>query len=219
MSVLHVYLRAMKINRSQLTSARLYLTPRFLFGLALIITALFASLLISKGSQREIAIWRAERTLAPGTIIDQSAIAISSVVLHDDAGLYLSASAPILGSSVVRSIQAGELIPSSALSTDMDMTLKRVALSIPSATLPYALKSGEIVNIYSIPSQTNALRNEPSFQLRSSLVLSDIGIEGIEAGTRDIGGNSTITFLIPERFVETLLTAIIDHQIIIVKTR
>ena len=44
-----------------------------------------------------------------------------------------------------------------------------------------------------------------------------IGISGIETGVRDIGGNSTITFLVAEDDVEVLLTAMIDRQIMVVR--
>jgi hypothetical protein len=218
-----------------LKNLKFYLTPRFLGGLALIITALFASLLISQASSRTIAIWSTTTALAPGVIIEASSITQARVLLDHNSSVYLSAQAPIIGATVLRPIGAGELIPSEALTLSADPTMRRVALSISSALLPGGLTSGNIVDLYAIPadrtyqyspsgqysgsgqSSTFGAASESALNRRATLVLPGIGIATLDASARDIGGNTTVTLLIPQLLVDEVLSSLIDHQILIVK--
>ena len=196
---------------------RLYLTPRFLAGLALIISSIFAALLIRTSAERSTTVWSASQSLAPGAIVRESDIAPIQIRFSRGSSYYLSSKSSIAGSTVVRQILAGELIPASALSTESNQNLRRLALSFPMSSLPYQLRTGQLVDLYLLPREDPSRVPSDKGDLSSSLLISSVGIEGIESSAREIGGNSTITFLIPEPLVTRILSATIDHRLIIIK--
>ena len=196
---------------------RLYLTPRFLAGLALIISSIFAALLIRTSAERSTTVWSASQSLAPGAIVRESDIAPIQIRFSRGSSYYLSSKSSIAGSTVVRQILAGELIPASALSTESNQNLRRLALSFPMSSLPYQLRTGQLVDLYLLPSEDPSRPPIAKGDATSSLLVASVGIEGLESSAREIGGNATITFLIPEPLVTRILSATIDHQLIIIK--
>ena len=198
---------------------QLILTPRFLAGLALVISAIFGAILINTSAEQRTSLWSSTQALAPGEIIDGSKIREVGVDMGSETEFYFPATESIIGKSITRPIGLGELIPQGALSDLKDEQMRKVAVSLPSSTLPFGLQSGESVDLYTIPSQQNSFSQSVDALGRRSAepLLMKIGISGIETGVRDIGGNSTITFLVAEDDVEVLLTAMIDRQIMVVR--
>lgn len=200
----------------QFDELRLYLTPRFLFGIALIISAIFAVLLIRESSNQWINVLSATRSLSPGSVINEGDFTTVGIRATSGVDEYLDRSAPIIGATVLRAIGEGELIPSAALTTQSDPTMRHLALSIASGELPLRLGAGESVDIYAVPKETIAQQSKFENLQRAELLLADIGIDGIDRGSRDFGGNTTITFLIPDRYIERVLSASITSKLVIV---
>ena len=202
--------------RRQIDDARLYLTPKFFFGLSLIATALVAAIIINTSSQRTISVWRATEDLAPGSVISAEKIAPTKVLLPENAKNYLSTDAELVGTTVLRSISGDELIPAYSISNQVDRDFLRVPLSIPSSSLPFGLISGNVVDVYAIPASHTAI--SANINVKSAqLLIASVGIEGIDSNSRDLGGNTTVTLLVPEALVRIVLSGLIDQQIIVVK--
>jgi Chaperone for flagella basal body P-ring formation len=201
----------------RLEELHLYLTPRFLAGLALIISSIFAALLIRASGERWTSVWSAAENLAPGAIIRESDISPTKIKFSSNPSTYLAASAPIIGSTVTRPIESGELIPSAALSSDLDTSIRRVALSFSPSSLPFGLRTGELVDLYALPSEDVALRATDRVESTSSMVIGSVGIDGIDSTKGEIGGNVTVTFLVPEQLVYRVLNATINQRLIIIK--
>ena len=200
-----------------LDEMRIYLTPRFLLGIGLIISSLFAVLLIRSSSDRWVNVLSATRPLAPGSLIREGDFTEVSIRARDGLDKYLASSAPIIGSTVVRQIGDGEFIPSRALTTDRDPTLRHVALSFAATEVPFQTRPGENVDLYAIPRESPSQQSAAMSLSQSELILAGIGIDGMDTKSRDFGGNTSITFLIPDRYVARVLSASISSKLVIVR--
>ena len=187
-------------------------TPRYLLGLILIITSFISAFLISSASDRTITVWASSTDLAPGKIIEEKDITPVKVRLLSNAEQYLNASVEIVGTSVVRRIGAAELIPSFALSPQVDTSLQRVPIQVERLMSPVGLGAGDLVDIYGIPNQMASQSG-----VVSELILESVGIEEIDDSARELGGALGITLLVPDSLVSDLISTMSEFNFLLVE--
>lgn len=187
-------------------------TPRYLLGLILIITSFISAFLISSASNRTITVWASSTDLAPGKIIEEKDITPVKVRLLSNAEQYLDASVEIVGTSVVRKIGAAELIPSFALSPQVDTSLQRVPIQVERLMSPVGLGAGDLVDIYGIPNQMASQSG-----VVSELILESVGIEEIDDSARELGGALGITLLVPDSLVSDLISTMSEFNFLLVE--
>lgn len=187
-------------------------TPRYLLGLILIITSFISAFLISSASDRTITVWASSTDLAPGKIIEEKDITPVKVRLLSNAEQYLDASVEIVGTSVVRKIGAAELIPSFALSPQVDTSLQRVPIQVERLMSPVGLGAGDLVDIYGIPNQMASQSG-----VVSELILESVGIEEIDDSARELGGALGITLLVPDSLVSDLISTMSEFIFLLVE--
>lgn len=187
-------------------------TPRYLLGLILIITSFISAFLISSASDRTITVWASSTDLAPGKIIEEKDITPVKVRLLSNAEQYLDASVEIVGTSVVRKIGAAELIPSFALSPQVDTSLQPVPIQVERLMSPVGLGAGDLVDIYGIPNQMASQSG-----VVSELILESVGIEEIDDSARELGGAIGITLLVPDSLVSDLISTMSEFNFLLVK--
>ncbi len=187
-------------------------TPRYLLGLILIITSFISAFLISSASDRTITVWASSTDLAPGKIIEERDITPVKVRLLSNAEQYLDASVEIVGTSVVRKIGAPELIPSFALSPQVDTSLQRVPIQVERLMSPVGLGAGDLVDIYGIPNQMASQSG-----VVSELILESVGIEEIDDSARELGGAIGITLLVPDSLVSDLISTMSEFNFLLVE--
>jgi len=190
----------------------LLFTPRYLLGLILIITSFISAFLISSASDRTITVWASSTDLAPGKIIEEKDITPVKVRLLSNAEQYLDASVEIVGTSVVRKIGAAELIPSFALSPQVDTSLQRVPIQVERLMSPVGLGAGDLVDIYGIPNQMASQSG-----VVSELILESVGIEEIDDSARELGGALGITLLVPDSLVSDLISTMSEFIFLLVE--
>jgi hypothetical protein len=193
----------------------LYLTPRYILGLILIITSFASAYLISKASDKTFLVWAATVDLAPGEVLTDSDLTTVRVRLIDNAEQYLSASNSIVGAAVLRPIGAAELIPSFSLASDIDTNLQIVPISIAREWVPSDLVSGSVVDVYGIPNRNAELLD--GTKARSSLLLSAVAIDKMDSSARDLGGRIGVSLLVPEVEVAKIIAAINKNEFLLVR--
>jgi hypothetical protein len=193
----------------------LYLTPRYILGLTLILASFTSAYLISKASDKTFMVWAATVDLAPGEVLTDSDLTKVRVRLLDNSEQYLSSKAPIAGASVLRPIGAAELIPSFAISNESNPNLQVVPISIPREWAPIELRSGRVVDVYGIPNQSVEFTGESRTQSR--LILSEVAIDSIDSSSRDLGGRIGISLLVREIEVPKLISAINSNDFLLVQ--
>ncbi|MFM1789058.1 MAG: hypothetical protein RLZZ12_407 [Actinomycetota bacterium] len=193
----------------------LYLTPRYILGLILIITSFASAYLISKASDKTFLVWAATVDLAPGEVLTDSDLTTVRVRLIDNAEQYLSVSNSIVGAAVLRPIGAAELIPSFSLASDIDTNLQIVPISIAREWVPSDLVSGSVVDVYGIPNRNAELLD--GTKARSSLLLSAVAIDKMDSSARDLGGRIGVSLLVPEVEVAKIIAAINKNEFLLVR--
>ena len=198
----------------QFDSLRFYLSPRYLLGMALIITSFISAYTISTASNRTIELWAAKTDLAPGMVLSLDNVEQVRALIPTHASRYLGTSAKIIGSTVVRTVGKNELIPSYALTVSGDSRLRRVPISVTKGYFPSDLAIGNVVDLYVIPNKNNYNSNSiPNV----SFILYGLAVEGIDGSNLAIGGGISVTLLVPEANVLPLIESLSGSQLILVK--
>ncbi|MFM1937439.1 MAG: hypothetical protein RLZZ320_297 [Actinomycetota bacterium] len=190
---------------------------RLAFGILLICTSFVSAYLLSSSTNRMVTVWSATKDLAPGSLIKDEDIKQTQVLMPNNAQFYLDGMNSILGSYVIRPIGAEELIPAYAVTTEPISDLREVPISIPINRLPYQIKTGQIVDVYAVPKQQTALIQE-SLKSKAALLLSSVGISGIDSESGKLGGEIAVTLLVPVQLVNELVSAIAKYDFVLVKT-
>jgi hypothetical protein len=190
----------------------LFRNSRLAMGFALFIIALTAANLISKEANRSVLVWATTGELAPGQIIQESDITPASVLLAQSAKNYLSASAEIVGTTVLTKISAGDLIPVAAIGVGENLVNQRfVPLTIEISDLPISLVRGDLIDLYAI-SKSNAKEvNAPA------LLASAITVEQVLE--RNNSGVVSVLVILENEQVLPTLNFLSDSRLILVRTR
>ena len=190
----------------------LFRNSRLALGFALFIIALTAANLISKEANRTVLVWASTGELAPGQIIQESDITPASVLLAQTAKNYLSASAEILGTTVLTKISAGDLIPVAAIGAgDNQVNQRFVPLTVEISDLPISLVRGDLIDIYAI-SKSNAKE-----VVAPALLASAITVEQVLE--RNNSGVVSVLVILDSEQVLPALNFLTDSRLIIVRTR
>ena len=190
----------------------LFRNSRLALGFALFIIALTAANLISKEANRTVLVWASTGELAPGQIIQQSDITPASVLLAQSAKNYLSASAEILGTTVLTKISAGDLIPVAAIGAgDNQVNQRFVPLTVEISDLPISLVRGDLIDLYAI-SKSNAKE-----VVAPALLASAITVEQVLE--RNNSGVVSVLVILENEQVLPTLNFLTDSRLILVRTR
>jgi hypothetical protein len=223
---LAVYLSAMKqklkndkpVNQIRsLSQIRVNFNLRLAFGILLICTSFVSAYLISSSTNRMVTVWSATKDLAPGSVIQDEDIEQTQVLMPNNAQYYLDGMNSILGSYVVRPIGAAELIPAYAVTTEPNTDLREVPISIPVNRLPYQIKTGQIVDVYAVPKEQLSVTQE-NLKSKADLLLSSVGISGIDSESGKLGGEIAVTLLVPEQLVGDIISSMPKNDFVLVKT-
>jgi hypothetical protein len=190
----------------------LFRNSRLAMGFALFIIALTAANLISKEANRTVLVWATTGELAPGQIIQESDITPASVLLAQSAKNYLSASAEIVGTTVLTKISAGDLIPVAAIGAGENLVNQRlVPLTIEISDLPISLVRGDLIDLYAISKSNPKEVNAPA------LLASAITVEQVLE--RNNSGVVSVLVILENEQVLPTLTFLTDSRLILVRTR
>ena len=190
----------------------LFRNSRLALGFALFIIALTAANLISKEANRTVLVWASTGELAPGQIIQESDITPASVLLAQSAKNYLSASAEILGTTVLTKISAGDLIPVAAIGAgDNPVNQRFVPLTVEISDLPISLVRGDLIDLYAI-SKSNAKE-----VVAPALLASAITVEQVLE--RNNSGVVSVLVILENEQVLPTLNFLTDSRLILVRTR
>jgi hypothetical protein len=181
----------------------LRLDPRLLIGIVLIAASTTGVWALVSGLDDSVEVYAARDTLTPGTRIDNADLTTESVRLGATADQYLvPGDLPAGGLVVSRTIEAGELVPHSAVD-DADRTGLATVVVPSRGALPSGLGAGATVDVWSAR-QVERDRYEPP-----AVLVAGAEIAGIQEpeGMVDSGGAS-VELLIPREKVAALLEAL-----------
>ena len=179
------------------------LDPRLLIGVVLIAASTTGVWALVTGLDDSTEVYTARGTLTPGTRIDAGDLTIEPLRLGATAEHYLGpGDLPDDGLVVSRTIEAGELVPDSAVD-DIDRTGLATVVVPSRGALPTTLGAGATVDVWAAR-KTERDRYEPPAVLVPGAEIAGIQEpEGMVAS-----GGASVELLIPREKVASLLEAL-----------
>ena len=191
----------------------LRLNPRVASAIALLGISLIAAVAISSSANRSVFVWAANSQIAAGNEIKDSDIKKVRVFLPDNSKLYFSSKANLTGSTLLRTVGAGELIPAAAVSNEKDgKNRKSVPIKVSRNDYPADLARGAVIDIYSLPAKDMNVKSA------SMLIAHGVVIESIDLRSRDIGGEIGIVIRLSDESIENFLTETINSKLVVVRS-
>jgi hypothetical protein len=131
--------------------------PRVLIGVVLVLASVLGTWFIVRQAAQTTRVWAAAHVLVPGAVLAEGDLTATEVSLPGNAGAYLSAhdAAPI-GSTVLRSVGAGELVPAGQLGSQEQLQGRLLSLDL-SESLPQAVTAGSRVDIWAADSDAETV--------------------------------------------------------------
>jgi hypothetical protein len=179
--------------------------PRLLAGLALVAASVALGSWALRAAERTVPVYVARETTVPGTAIDAGSLAVADVRLGT-VGLdrYLRADRPLPdGAVALRVVDAGELVPASAVGSADDLALRPVSVPV-SGQVPEAVHAGARVDLWFSP---KAASDEPAVpsQLAEALTVAEVDRP---QGALAAGGTTTVHVLVPTSQLPDVLGAL-----------
>ncbi len=136
------------------------------------------------------------------------------IAIPDGIGAYIRTTQNVTDFVVVRSVGAGELLPMSAVSSNLtSQQMSSVPVSVRASDLPADLMTGEIVNLYHVGDSHLAKEIGPP-----NLVLSHAYILAVDRKGQNLGGDLTLTLSVNTKFIMQVLDATASGRVVVVRT-
>ena len=128
--------------------------PRLLLGVLLVAASVVLGARVVAAADDTVAVWVVARDLPAGAEVQQQDLERRQIRFPDEATAdgYLSAAAPVPGEATLnRAVDAGDLLPRSALAEDSGEDLVEVPVSVLSDDLPATVRQGSVVDVWVTP--------------------------------------------------------------------
>jgi len=184
--------------------------PRLLIGLVLVAASVAGVVTIVSTADSSVQIYAALQPLSPGDRLEASDLVARSVRMDDDGALYLPVGAfPSGGFVVTRSVNAGELVPVSALGSGSGLRLTALVLDSTS-TLPASVQPGSLVEVWAAKEIENGQYGPPA------VILSGVTVSRLVATESIVGSGSTtgVELLVPKTSLARVLEAVANSYAI-----
>jgi len=187
---------------------------RTIAAVSLICASFLSAYVLSSMANRTELLWSAKTPLAPGVRISLNNVIPKRIAIPDGTQAYIRASQNINDFIVVRSVGAGELLPSMAVSSNtLSQQMSSVPISVHASDLPADLVTGETVNLYHVGDSHLAKEIGPP-----NLVISRAYILAVDRKSQNLGGDLTLTLSVNTRLIMQVLDATASGRVVVVRT-
>jgi Chaperone for flagella basal body P-ring formation len=179
---------------------------RLVVGVVLVLASVALGAAVIGRADTTSPMYAARHTLTPGQRLTTGDVRVVRVRLGRQASYYLDPSRlRAAGAVVVRSIQAGELVPASAVGPPETVTARPVAVPVPAAAVE-GLRAGSLVDVWIARKDTGGQTFQvPEPVARSAEVVSVAKGGGVLGGS---SGDTTIRLLLSGDLVARVLSAV-----------
>ena len=163
--------------------------PRLVIGIALVAVSVLAGARLFAASDDTVAVWAVRSAVPSGGALHADDLVRTEVRFADaeSADRYVAADSAIRpGTTVLRELGAGELLPRAALATAGSSDLVEVPLSVPSDGVPATVATGAVVDVW-VTLDAEDLHAEPE----SVLVFEDVVVVAAPRSGSALGPAST----------------------------
>jgi hypothetical protein len=151
-----------------------WLDLRLVIGVLLVLGSVVVGARVVAAADDTVPVLVAAQDLTVDRPLSASLVQTRQVLLEDGIDRYLSGDVPE-GYVVVRRVEAGELIPRSAVAPAGDVAeeLRYVTVPLPAAELPAGLRSGRVVDVWVAPDREEA--GAVAALLLPAVTVTDVG--------------------------------------------
>lgn len=177
--------------------------PRLLVGILLVLVSVVGGALLVRHLSETTVVLVARTEIAPGEVVESADLEPVEVRLGDTAGVYLDSAAEVPeGSTALRSLGRGELVPREAIGQPQQNALRIV--SIPTdAALSAAIGPNTVVEIWSTPTPGPQERTVPATRVVQHAVVRTV----TDSGSLALG-DRVVDVLVEEDAVPAVLEAV-----------
>lgn len=195
------------------------LSRKAIVGFTLVITAIFASALLIRFTDKTELYWVTTKKISAGDRVGSDDVALARLYLPGRESIYVSSSEEIMGLMVTGSLSAGEAIARSDLTDRSDNILWRlVSLDIGRSDIPISVSAGSVIDIYRLADPTGALARADREDVTELVLTSLVVDQVIPGGTLSERTQLILRVRLPE--VRLLLEAyakgpllVVDHMV------
>lgn len=179
---------------------------RLLVGVVLVLASVVLGASVVAAADDTVAVYAARDTLAPGDPIRPGDVAVVRARIVTGADRYLSATSELPpGLVALRTVGAGELLPSSALGNSAELELKPVAVPYADA-VPSGLVKGALVDVWiSLRDAERAGAFDPPERVVEAAEVAEVTSA---SGTLGAGRASAVQVLLAESQLAQVLDAL-----------
>jgi hypothetical protein len=163
--------------------------PRLVVGVVIVAGCVLLGARVFATADDTVAVWSVRTDLPAGSRLSGDDLAAVQVrIAGSGADRYLLAgTAPSPGSTLVRDLDAGELLPRSAVASSGAPDLLEVPLSVAPDDVPGSVRPGAIVDVWVTP--TVAVAGDP--RPRARLVLDGVIVVAVPSGGDSLAPRTT----------------------------
>ncbi|BDZ46021.1 hypothetical protein [Naasia aerilata] len=192
------------------TAMRGRLDVRFVLGLLLVLGSVAGVWAVVAGAERTQAVYAAGGPLAVGDRVTGDDLELAAVRLGTAAGHYLEpGDLPVEGVVMTRAVDAGELVPSSAVGAESSLRMASVVVPL-GADPAHGVEPGALVDVWSASEAEQGAYGPPAVLVPGAEVVRTIDGRGLLAA----GSASAVEVLVPRDRVALLLQALANSDAI-----
>jgi hypothetical protein len=189
-------------------------SSRLALAVTLIVAAFVSAFLLATFSNQGADYWVINAPISPGHQISASDVSMSHLNLAASAPNYLSNQIVPTGMVATRTMQIGEIVGSSDLTSVVDaMSTSAVPLSIRAADIATGLSIGEAVDIYWVLDTQNSEES-----IDPILILGGVTLLSYDNGGKNFGSEIGLSVAVEETQVLRLLSATTLGRLVVIRS-
>lgn len=182
--------------------------PRLLIGIGLVAASVAGVVGIVSATDETVAVYSARATLTPGDRVDAGDLDVRRVRLSDASTLYVvPGDVPVDGFLVTRAVDAGELLPVSAVGSTQGSRMASIVLDV-GGELAASLVAGAQADVWSSAEIENGKYGPPTIIVSGATVVRLVTSDSLVTG----GKTTAIEVLVPKSTVSRVLEAVANSD-------
>ncbi len=178
---------------------------RLVLGVLLVAGSIAVGATVVSRADDTQPVYAASHPLMPGQVLTSSDVHVVRVQLGAQRARYLAADRAVRsGSVVIRSVQDGELVPTSAIGNRQSVTSRPVAVVVPAGSAD-GLRAGSLVDVWVAAKGTDQQSYAEPHVVVSGAEVVSISSEG---GVLSNSSDATVRLLLTDDLVPQVLSAV-----------
>jgi hypothetical protein len=198
-NLLEAFFSSVKILlMTQPTTRRIDL--RLFIGVAIVVVAAVAGFSLVSSTENTTSVYAASRTLTPGHVLQEKDLVLTDVKLGKSTTSYMTSDQFSPGSVITKSINAGELIPVSAVGTAKQVATTNVVVQLD---IPLSAEAtvGSTVDVWASIAAGQGVFGPPAVIIQGAQIAQITEATGLAAST----GGVRVEIVVPQSKVAALL--------------